>query len=209
MRRIGLMGGSFNPIHLAHVHLAREALRGGHVDEVVFLPTGHPPHKGAQLVSAQARYEMTCLAVAGEANMSVSREEIDRAGVIYTVDTLRSLIARTPGARFIYLIGADTLLQLHTWREIGTLITLCDFLVCMRPGEDARAAREAAALWRGRGAGVEFMRAQMMTISSTQIRQRLREGLSVDGMLDARVEQYIREHALYGARPVKRQGQQR
>ena len=198
MRRIGLMGGSFNPIHLAHVHLARAALDGGHVDEVIFLPTGHPPHKGAELASSQARYEMTCLAVAGEARMSVSREEIDRQGVIYTVDTLRALHRRMPDARFTYLIGADTLLLLPTWREIDTVITLCGFLVCMRPGEDDVQAQEAAALWRAKGAQVVFMDAARMAMSSTEIRRRLRAGLPTCGMLDARVERYIREHGLYG-----------
>ena len=198
MRRIGLMGGSFNPIHLAHVHLAREALSGGYADEVIFLPTGNPPHKGAELAGRQERYEMTCLAVAGEARMSVSREEIDRQGVIYTVDTLRTLHARMPDVQFIYLIGADTLLLLPTWRSIDSVIKMCGFLVCMRPGEDDAQAREAAALWRARGAQVELMNAARMDISSTDIRRRFREGLPVDGMLDARVERYIREHGLYG-----------
>ena len=198
MRQIGLMGGSFNPIHLAHVHLAREALSGGYADEVIFLPTGNPPHKGAELAGRQERYEMTCLAVAGEARMSVSREEIDREGVIYTVDTLRTLHARMPDAQFVYLIGADTLLLLPTWRSIETVITLCGFLVCMRPGEDDAKAREAASLWRARGAQVAFMNAARMDISSTDIRRRLREGLPVKGMLDARVERYIRERGLYG-----------
>ena len=198
MRRIGLMGGSFNPIHLAHVHLAREALSGGYADEVIFLPTGNPPHKGAELAGRQERYEMTCLAVADEARMSVSREEIDREGVIYTVDTLRTLHARMPDAQFVYLIGADTLLLLPTWRSIETVITLCGFLVCMRPGEDDAKAREAASLWRARGAQVAFMNAARMDISSTDIRRRLREGLPVKGMLDARVERYIRERGLYG-----------
>lgn len=198
MRRIGLMGGSFNPIHLAHVHLAREALSGGYADELIFLPTGNPPHKGAELAGRQERYEMTCLAVAGEARMTVSREEIDREGVIYTVDTLRALHARMPDAQFVYLIGADTLLLLPTWRSIETVITLCGFLVCMRPGEDDAKAREAASLWRARGAQVAFMNAARMDISSTDIRRRLREGLPVKGMLDARVERYIRERGLYG-----------
>ena len=198
MRQIGLMGGSFNPIHLAHVHLAREALSGGYADEVIFLPTGNPPHKGAELAGRQERYEMTCLAVAGEARMTVSREEIDREGVIYTVDTLRTLHARMPDAQFVYLIGADTLLLLPTWRSIETVITLCGFLVCMRPGEDDAKAREAASLWRARGAQVAFMNAARMDISSTDIRRRLREGLPVKGMLDARVERYIRERGLYG-----------
>lgn len=204
MRRIGLMGGSFNPIHLAHVHVARAALSGGYVDEVLFLPTGNPPHKGAELADRQARYEMVCLAVAGEAGMSVSREEIDREGVIYTVDTLRALRRAMPEAQLTYLIGADTLLQLSTWRRIDEVIAMCGFLVCMRPGEDEDGARETAALWRARGASVEFMQARRMTVSSTQIRQRLRDGLPVEGMLCAGVEQYIREHALYGVQNQQR-----
>ena len=200
MRRIGLMGGSFNPIHLAHVRLAREALASGRVDEVIFLPTGNPPHKGLELADKLARYDMVCLAIAGQQNLSVSRAEIDREGVIYTVDTLRALRQSMPDVQFFYLIGTDTLLQLGTWRQIDTVITLCGFLVYMRPGEDELLAKSCAAQWQARGASIEWMQAKPWDVSSTEIRRRLREGLPVEGLLAPNVEQYIREHALYGAR---------
>ena len=132
--RIGLMGGSFNPIHVGHVNMARAALDGGHVDRIIFLPSGNPPHKKAGLMDKEDRYAMTCLAIAGEERMSVSREEIDREGVIYTVDTLTSLKAKMPDAQLFYLIGADTVHQLHTWRRVNEVIQLCAFLVMMRPG---------------------------------------------------------------------------
>ena len=96
MRRIGLMGGSFNPIHLAHVALARAALDGGYVDEAWILPTGNPPHKREGLADKEDRYQMACLAVDGEMGMCVSREEIDREGTIYSVDTLTHLHQQMP-----------------------------------------------------------------------------------------------------------------
>lgn len=201
MRRIGLMGGSFNPIHLAHIHLARQALCGGHVDEVVFLPTGNPPHKREGLADKEERYAMTCLAIDGEAGMSVSRVEIDRSGTIYTVDTLTLLRQQMTDVQFVYLIGTDTLAQLETWRRIETVITLCSFLVCMRPGEEASEAQQLAQAWRLRGADIKFMDAELMDISSTQVRQKLAEGASVTDVLPLAVEHYIRMHALYGAKP--------
>lgn len=201
MQRIGLMGGSFNPIHEAHLNLARAALAGGYVDEVVFLPTGNPPHKHEGLADKEDRYEMTCLAVDGEAGMSVSRAEIDREGTIYTVDTLAQLHAQRPDCALYYLIGADTLGQLETWRRIDEVITQCGFLLCMRPGEDERQTHELTDAWRARGAQIEWMRAQLMDVSSTQVRARLAAGQSVTDMLPLAVEQYIRVNALYNARP--------
>ena len=201
MHRIGLMGGSFNPIHLAHVALARAALSGGYVDEVFVLPTGNPPHKREGLADKEARYEMACLAVDEEAGMCVSRAEIDREGTIYSVDTLRLLAAQHPDSALYFIIGEDTLFQLHTWRRIDEVITLCTFLVCLRPGEDSGAAQEMAQTWRSRGADIAFMHAPEMAISSTAVRNALAQGDSVTDMLPLAVEQYIRANALYGARP--------
>lgn len=198
MRRIGLMGGSFNPIHLAHVNMARAALDGGYVDEVIFLPTGNPPHK-AGLTDKEDRYAMTCLAVKGQENMDVSRVEIDREGMIYTVDTLGILRNEMPDCAFSYLIGADTVFQLHTWKRIEELITLCSFLVCMRPGEGEEHVYAAADAWRSKGADIVFMDAPLMEISSTQVRNCLTEGLDTDGLLDPQVQAYIRKHGLYRA----------
>lgn len=191
------MGGSFNPIHLAHVNMARAALTGGHVDEVFFLPTGNPPHKKSGLTDKEHRYAMTCLAIAGEENMRASRVEIDREGMIYTVDTVSLLRESMPDCAFYYLIGADTVFQLHTWKRIDELITLCTFLACMRPGEDVRRAKEEAQRWRARGADIRFMDAPLMEISSTAVRSRLAAGLPADDLLAPAVAEYIRAHGLY------------
>ena len=199
MERIGLMGGSFNPIHIGHVNMARAALAGGHVDRVVFLPSGNPPHKRAGLMDKEDRYRMTCLAIAGEERMSVSREEIDREGVIYTVDTLTRLRERTPDAQFYYLIGADTVHQLHTWRRIDDLIGLCGFLVMMRPGEDEAATLDAMKAWHERGAQMTLMQGRLEDVSSSEIRALLAGGGGAKRLLPQAVEDYIREHQLYQA----------
>lgn len=199
MRRIGLMGGSFNPIHLAHVNMARAALAGGHVDEVIFLPTGNPPHKRAGLEDKEHRYAMTCLAIEGEPNMRASRVEIDREGMIYTVDTVGILRETMPDCAFTYLIGADTVFQLHTWRRIEELITLCSFLVCMRPGEAEEATCLETQRWRDRGASIAFMDADLMEISSTEVRARIAQGQPTDDLLSTAVADYIVAHGLYRA----------
>lgn len=197
MRKIGLMGGSFNPVHEGHLNLARAALRSGCVDSVLFLPTGNPPHKHAELADKLDRLAMVELAVAGEADMAVSREEIDREGVIYTVDTLRSLAGKMPDCRFVYLIGADTLGQLDTWRRPEEVVRLCDLLVLMRPGEADGQARLWAKRWALRGARIGFLPAKRMDISSTQIRQRVARGEPIAGMVPPDVEAYIVSHGLY------------
>ena len=135
MPEIGLMGGSFNPIHCGHVALARAALESGRVERVLFLPTGNPPHKKEGLADKFDRLRMVELAVKHEAGMAVCREEIDRDGVIYTVDTLAALKRKMPDCTLTYLIGADTLRALGTWRRVETVIERCKFLVMMREGE--------------------------------------------------------------------------
>ncbi len=197
MERIGLMGGSFNPIHIGHVNMARAALAGGYVDRVIFLPSGNPPHKRAGLEDKLDRYAMTCLAIQGEERMSVSREEIDREGVIYTVDTLTNLKAQMPDAQLFYLIGADTVHQLRTWRRVEDVIRLCAFLVMMRPGEDEAATLEAMAAWRERGAQMTLLEGRLEDVSSSEIRALLGDEQSASHLLPQAVLQYIRTHQLY------------
>jgi len=199
MQRIGLMGGSFNPVHLGHVNLARAALDTGIVERVLFLPTGNPPHKKLEgLADKHDRLAMVRLAIEDEADMDVCREEVDREGVIYTVDTLGILKEKMPDSDFFYIIGADSLCALHTWRRPQELIRLCRFLVVMRPGEDEEATLEAARGWRAQGAEIEFLKARQMDISSTEIRRRAAQGLSLEGLVSGAVESYIRAHGLYG-----------
>ena len=201
MHNIALMGGSFNPVHCGHLALARHALDSGKAEKVVFLPTGNPPHKREELADKLDRLAMVQLAIDGEAGMEVSREEIDREGVIYTVDTLRRLRAAKPDARFIYLIGLDTLRVLHTWRQAEVVITLCDFLVMLRGGspQDEDEARALMAHWREAGAHIELLVAPEIHISSTDIRARVRVGELIDDLVPPSVKDYIEKHQLYCA----------
>ncbi|MBQ2992083.1 MAG: nicotinate-nucleotide adenylyltransferase [Clostridia bacterium] len=199
MQRIGLMGGSFNPIHSGHIHLARTALCGGYVDRVLFLPTGNPPHKHDGLADKLHRLAMVELAIAKEADMQASREEIDREGVIYTVDTLTRLSGSMTDCRLVYLIGSDTLRVLHTWRRPEDVIRLCSFLVVMRPGETRQEVDALLAAWRAKGAQMELMPADEMDISSTDVRRMAAQGLSLAHCVPQEVEAYIRRHGLYGS----------
>lgn len=191
------MGGSFNPIHLGHLNMGRAALDCGVVEQVLFLPSGNPPHKRAGLEDKAHRLAMVRLAVEGEAGMDACAEEIEREGVIYTVDTLAILDEKMPGCRFHYLIGADTLRVLHTWRRAEDVIRLCAFLVVMRPGEDEARVMGAARHWRALGADISFLPAKLMDISSTEIRSRLKDGRTLEGLVPEKVEGYIRQHGLY------------
>lgn len=200
MPEIGLMGGSFNPIHCGHVALARAALESGRVERVLFLPTGNPPHKKEGLADKFDRLRMVELAVEHEAGMAVCREEIDRDGVIYTVDTLAALKRKMPDCTLTYLIGADTLRALGTWRRVETVIERCKFLVMMREGETREEVIRLAGLWTQRGAQIDFLDARKMDISSTQIREQIQKGLSFERFVPQAVADYIHEHGLYGAK---------
>lgn len=200
MPEIGLMGGSFNPIHCGHVALARAALESGRVERVLFLPTGNPPHKKEGLADKFDRLRMVELAVEHEAGMAVCREEIDRDGVIYTVDTLAALKRKMPDCTLTYLIGADTLRALGTWRRAETVIERCKFLVMMREGETREEVIRLAGLWTQRGAQIDFLDARKMDISSTQIREQIQKGLPFERLVPQAVADYIHEHGLYGAK---------
>lgn len=200
MPEIGLMGGSFNPIHCGHVALARAALESGRVERVLFLPTGNPPHKKEGLADKFDRLRMVELAVEHEAGMAVCREEIDRDGVIYTVDTLAALKRKMPDCTLTYLIGADTLRALGTWRRVETVIERCKFLVMMREGETREEVIRLAGLWTQRGAQIDFLDARKMDISSTQIREQIQKGLPFERIVPQAVADYIHEHGLYGAK---------
>lgn len=194
------MGGSFNPIHCGHVALARAALESGRVERVLFLPTGNPPHKKEGLADKFDRLRMVELAVKHEAGMAVCREEIDRDGVIYTVDTLAALKRKMPDCTLTYLIGADTLRALGTWRRVETVIERCKFLVMMREGETREEVIRLAGLWTQRGAQIDFLDARKMDISSTQIREQIQKGLPFERLVPQAVADYIHEHGLYGAK---------
>ncbi len=195
--RVGVLGGSFNPIHNAHLAIARAAMRAMDLREVLFLPTGNPPHKHSGLADKFDRLRMVELAVEGQTGFAACDMEVRREGVIYTVDTLHAMLAQRPGMEIWYIIGADTLLELHTWRNPDEVFTLCGFIVCARPGWNEEAVNQCAKELRARGANLRFVDAPEMDISATMIRAYARQGEIPEGLVPPTVACYIRQHRLY------------
>lgn len=194
--RIGIMGGSFNPIHARHIEMAACARREFELDRILFLPTGNPPHKRAGLEDAEDRYEMTRLAVHGMPGFTASRMEIDREGIIYTVDTLGRLQKQMPDTAIDYIIGEDTLVDLPNWRKADKVFTMCRFLVCCRSSDEIRNHPYVGELHK-RGATFAFLTLPPSGVSSTSIRAKLAGGEEVPEV-PPQVEEYIRLMGLYG-----------
>jgi len=200
--RIGLFGGSFNPVHVGHLVVAQDAAEAFGLDRVVFLPCGHPPHKPADaLAPGEHRAAMIEAAIEGDPRFAISRCELERPGVTFTIDTVRALRAAQPDDSFHFLIGADTLPELHSWKDIGALLGLCEFLTLVRPGFDpARMDPVALGLpepWPARLLA-RTARVHEVGVSSSDIRMRLAEGLAIRYLVPDCVERYISEHHLYG-----------
>ena len=197
--RIGIMGGSFNPIHKRHIEMAVCARQEFNLDRMIFLPTGNPPHKRAGLEDAEDRFEMTRLAVQGMPGFTASRMEIDREGIIYTVDTLSRLQKQMPDTAIDYIIGEDTLVDLPNWRKADKVFTMCRFLVCCRTSDEIRNHPSVSELEK-RGARFAFLTLPPSEVSSTGVREKLAAGDDVEE-LPPQVEEYIRLMGLYGRTP--------
>lgn len=200
-QRIGLLGGTFNPVHTGHLILAQDAREACGLDEVWLLPCAQPAHKpGHLLADAEARAEMVARAVAGDPHLRLSRIELERRGISYTVDTLRQLRGERPAVEWSFIIGADTLPELVSWRQIEELLTLCAFVTMARPGQPSPTAlRDRIRLpdpWPDRLVrGV--IPGHLVDISSSEVRKRVAEGRSIRYLVPAGVADYIREHGLY------------
>ncbi|HIS20661.1 MAG TPA: nicotinate (nicotinamide) nucleotide adenylyltransferase [Candidatus Spyradocola merdavium] len=196
--RVGLMGGSFDPIHLGHIAIAGEARDALQLSHVLFLPSGRPPHKAHLGASPAQRLEMTRLAVEPLPWAQASDVEVCRQGTIYTVDTLQILSSQHPEAAFYYIIGADTLLDLPNWRNTQKVCTLCRFICLHRPGVADEAIGTALEDLRSRyGAQVHLVPASGPDISSTEVRRRVARGQSTEGLLPCAVRAYIDRENLY------------
>lgn len=200
MKKIGLFGGTFDPIHLGHTRMARAFADEAQLDAVIFLPAGNPYHKAAAQTAAGHRLAMTELACAADTRFAVSDCDIVREGATYTFDTVQIFRQQFPQAELHWLLGMDSLLQLHTWKKWQTLARQIQFAVAQREGGRLTAAPRELQEWLG-GAladgSVRLLNAPLTNISSSLIRGRLKNGESVEGMLDGRVADYIRAHGLY------------
>ena len=189
--RLGVMGGTFDPIHHGHLVAASEVAAEFDLDEVVFVPTGQPWQKSDQQVTpAEHRYLMTVVATASNPRFTVSRVDIDRPGPTYTIDTLRDLRAQRAGAELFFITGADALGQILTWKDSGELFSLAHFVGVTRPGH----VLDDAGLPEGK---VSLMEVPAMAISSTDCRQRVVRGEPVWYLVPDGVVQYIAKHRLY------------
>ena len=190
MRRVGLIGGTFDPIHNGHVLLAlftRETLE---LDEVIFIPAADPPHKNSTHAQADQRMDMVEIAIAGVDGFSASRIELDRPGKSYTVDTLRQLHVDCPNSAFFLIIGLDNVAQMSTWHDPLGIVNQCTVVAGKRLAKDAEVDPALVARMR-------FIDTPLIELSSTHIRQRLRDGLAVRGMIPDAVERYIVEKRIY------------
>jgi nicotinate-nucleotide adenylyltransferase len=191
-KRLGVMGGTFDPIHHGHLVAASEVQFWFHLDEVVFVPTGQPWQKSDQKVSpAEDRYLMTVIATASNPGFSVSRVDIDRLGPTYTVDTLRDLRSlRGPEWELYFITGADALEQILSWRDLDELFELAHFVGCTRPGHTL----SDAGLPEGK---VTLVEVPALAISSTECRQRVSDGEPIWYLVPDGIVQYITKRRLY------------
>ncbi|WP_447646510.1 nicotinate-nucleotide adenylyltransferase [Nocardioides zeae] len=193
-RRIGVMGGTFDPIHHGHLVAASEVQSFFDLDEVVFVPTGDPWQKSDRHVSpAEHRYLMTVIATASNPRFKVSRVDIDRGGPTYTVDTLRDLRDQLPGAELFFITGADALANIFTWRDTSEMFDLAQFVGVTRPGYTMDAASLASIPDRR----VTMLEIPALAISSTDCRERTGRGEPVWYLVPDGVVQYIGKHHLY------------
>jgi nicotinate-nucleotide adenylyltransferase len=192
VKRLGVMGGTFDPIHHGHLVAASEVADFLGLDEVIFVPTGQPWQKEDRKVSpAEDRYLMTVIATASNPRFSVSRVDIDRPGETYTIDTLRDLRAeRGPGAEFYFITGADALAKMISWRDADELFELAHFVGCTRPGHRLTLSDLPPE-------SVSLLEIPALAISSTECRERVLSGRPIWYLVPDGIVQYISKRGLY------------
>jgi nicotinate-nucleotide adenylyltransferase len=187
--RLGVMGGTFDPIHYGHLVTAEEALQQFELESVVFVPTGRPGMKEHEVVSPpEDRYLMTVIATASNPRFRVSRMEVDRDGPTYTVDTLRGLKAEVDADLF-FISGADAILEIVQWKEPDELFELAHFIAATRPGYDIAAFDPHPA--------ITVMNIPALAISSTDIRDRMAHGRPIRYLVPEGVNSYVQKAGLY------------
>lgn len=188
MKKIGIMGGTFNPPHVGHLLMANEVLQALDLEEVRFMPNAIPPHKeepdGA---TGEQRLHMTALAIEDHAKFKLEPYEIQKGGTSYSFETLQALKEREPDCDFYFIIGGDMVDSLHTWYRIEDLLELVHFVGVDRPGIEGKSELP-----------VIHVAAPIIDVSSTLLRERLKNNQSVRYLLPQKVEHYIREEGLYG-----------
>lgn len=199
LKSLGILGGTFNPIHYGHI-VAAECVRDAcQLDQVLFVPAARPPHKDLdEVLDSQHRYQMVKMAVQEAPKFAVSSIELDRKGLSYTVETIAAYQDKYPGVEISFILGVDALQLINTWKDVKRLVKICNFIVVTRPGyqlnqEDECFRGITAALWEK----VIVVPIPGLFISSSEIRQRVAEGKTIKYLVPAVVEKYIADNNLY------------
>jgi len=187
---LGLMGGTFDPIHHGHLVAAEEARYAFELERVLFIPAGHPWQKKRHVAPAEERYEMALLATRDNDAFEVSRIEIDRDGPTYTVDTLHSLRKEQPDAQLFFITGADAILEILSWKDPDEALSLATFVAVTRPGYE---------LERLPSRDIEVLEIPALAISSTDIRRRVAAGRPIRYLVPDAVAAHIADRGLYRA----------
>lgn len=202
MKKIGILGGTFNPIHNAHIMIARAALEQFGLDEVRFMTSANPPHKKSEkMPDAKLRYEMVSLALEGEANFIADDYELHSEEYSYSANTLAHFRKAYPSDDFFFIIGYDSLCDIGDWYMPRELMKLCTLLVYPR-GSEENAQQKIAEITGKYGGRIELIDAPVVGISSTDIRERVRDGKSIKSMVPEDVCDFIKIHKLYTGEPV-------
>ncbi|MDD2573305.1 MAG: nicotinate-nucleotide adenylyltransferase [Firmicutes bacterium] len=198
--KIGIMGGTFDPIHYGHLVTAEAAREKFCLDKVVFVPSGNPPHKKDKPISpGMDRANMTVLAIANNPYFEVSDIELKREGCTYTVDTLKGFIKiYDEDVQFYFITGADAVMEIFTWKDVSTILKLCRIVSAYRPGSDINKFKSMVdELERVYRSNIHMIEVPALAISSTEIRRRVREGITIKYLLPEKVEDYILKKGLY------------
>ena len=197
--KIAIFGGSFNPIHLGHIKLVKTAIETADLDKVLLIPTGITPHKSnSEMMSAKDRLEMCKIASLSYDNIEVSSIEIEREGKSYTYQTLNSLKEIYPNDEFFIIMGSDMYLSLHTWKNAKLFLNNLNVVTDLRNSADIMEIEKQCELLKKYGAKSYIINHSVMDVSSTEIRERLKNNFDVSEFLDSKVLEYIKTHHLYG-----------
>lgn len=197
--RVGIMGGTFNPIHLGHVIAGECAYEQYGLEEVLFMPSKTPPHKSMLgIASAENRANMVKLAIEDNPHFSLSCMELERSGTTYTVDTLRQLHENSENREYYFIIGADSLFDFEKWKDPGEILKMAVILVASRNGASNESLKnQIAFLEHAYGGRFGIIEIPMIGISSSEIRARRQNGQSIRYYVDRKVSLYMEEHGLY------------
>lgn len=197
--KLGLIGGTFNPIHMGHLIISEYIRETFPLDKVIFIPSGDPPHKSTKdIISSDHRKAMVDIAIESNPYFTVSNIEINRIGKSYTIDTILHFKSLYPNDQLYFIIGADCLLELTSWKDFKTLATSTTFLLCGRPGlDEMEIYNKIKDLKEEYNANIIYIKISLVDISSTSIRERVRNHKSIKYLVTNEIEDYIKRNNLY------------